>query len=465
MDAVVEPTAEPLSNRVLDHIGENIFRCFQCLKCSAGCPLADEFDLMPNQIMRSLQLGDAEVLKSRAIWLCSSCYTCATRCPQGIDVTGVMDALRMEAHARGVTAAIPEIDRFNLLFLRFVHRFGRLPELLFLLAYNLLRGQPLRDMALGWRMIKRGKLKLLPRFAHTPKTVQVVERPRDKVAYFPGCAAHSSAVEYDLTARTSAAALEIELIEPPGWTCCGAGAAHASDRTMAHEMPMRTMATIERMGIDTVTSPCSNCFARLKVAEHSAVDDASALDRVKVVTGHAYQGSVKVQHLLDTLLDRAGLATIAQRVRRPLAGLRVACYYGCLITRPSQVTGADNPEYPMKMDNLLQALGAETVGWSYKTDCCGASLSVTQTPLSLKMSRKVVVDAQECGAEAVATMCPMCHLNLDARQPEMELETPIPILQATQFMSLAFGFGAKGARLGQNIVDPRPLLGLKNLLD
>jgi heterodisulfide reductase subunit B len=465
MDAVPSAVAEPLSESVLGRIGENIFRCYQCIKCSAGCPLADEFDLTPNQVMRSLQLGDAEVLKSRAIWLCSSCYTCATRCPQNIDVTGVMDALRMEARARGVRPAIPEIDRFNALFLRFVRPLGRVPELLFVLAYNLLRGEPLRDMAMGWRMISRGKMKLIPRFARAPKTVRPVVAAREKVAYFPGCAAHSSAAEYDLTARTTADALDIDLVEPPGWTCCGAGAAHARDRTMAHEMPMRTMATIERMGIDTVTSPCSNCFARLKVAEHSGLDNADALRLVEAATGHAYRGSVKVQHLLDTLIDRAGLETIQSRVSKPLAGLKVACYYGCLITRPSKVTAAENPEYPVKMDQLLRALGAETVDWSYKTECCGASLSVTQTPLALRMSRKVVANAQTCGGEAVVTMCPMCHLNLDARQPEMDLDTPVPVLHATQLMSLAFGLGTRAARLNKNIVDPRPLLSAKNLLD
>lgn len=469
MDAVPDPILEPsgaeaLADSVLGRVGQNVFRCYQCVKCSAGCPLADEFDLTPNQVMRSLQLGDAGVLESRAIWLCSSCYTCATRCPQDIDVTGVMDALRMEARRRGIAPAIPEIERFNALFLKIVRRLGRLPELFFILAYNLARGEPLRDLGMGWRMIRRRKLKLMPRFAKAPKTVRAVEDGRDKVAYFPGCAAHSSAVEYDLTARTTAEALDIDLVEPPGWTCCGAGAAHATDRTMAHEMPLRTMATIERMGIDTVTSPCSNCFARLKVAEDSGAADADALAVVEAATGHAYQGSVTVQHLVDTLLDRAGLEKIAARVSKPLAGLKVACYYGCLITRPSRVTGAENPEYPMKMDALLRALGAETVDWSFKTDCCGASLSVTQTPLALRMSRKVVANAQACGAEAVVTMCPMCHLNLDARQPEMDLDTPIPILHATQLMSLAFGLGDKAARLGKNVVDPRPLLASKDLI-
>ena len=316
MDAAPTTVAEPLSESVFGRIGENVFRCYQCIKCSAGCPLADEFDLTPNQVMRSLQLGDSEVLKSRAIWLCATCYTCATRCPQNIDVTGVMDALRIEARARGITPAIPEIANFNSLFLRIVRPLGRLPELFFVLVYNLLRGEPMRDMAMGWRMISRGKMKLMPRFARTPKTVKPIASPREKVAYFPGCAAHSSAAEYDLTARTTANALDIDLVEPPGWTCCGAGAAHATDGTVAHEMPLRTMATIERMGIDTVTSPCSNCFARLKVAEHSGVDDAEALRLVEAATGHAYSGSVKVQHLLDTLIDRAGLETIQSRVSK-----------------------------------------------------------------------------------------------------------------------------------------------------
>ena len=129
------------------------------------------------------------------------------------------------------------------------------------------------------------------------------------------------------------------------------------------------------------------------------------------------------------------------------------------------MTGADNPEYPVKMDQLLRALGAETVDWTHKTECCGASLSVTQTPLALKMSGKVVANAQANGAEAVVTMCPMCHLNLDARQPEMDLDTPVPVLHATQLMSLAFGLGTKAVRLNKNIVDPRPLLSAKNLLD
>jgi heterodisulfide reductase subunit B len=170
-----------------------------------------------------------------------------------------------------------------------------------------------------------------------------------------------------------------------------------------------------------------------------------------------------VRHFLDTLLERAGLDAIASRVRRPLTGLRLACYYGCLMTRPSRLTGAAHPEYPTGMDELLRALGAEPVDWSAKTECCGGALGVSQMPLALELSRKVIDNAVACGAEAVVTMCPMCHMNLDARQPEMALGGAVPILHATQLAVLAFGLGAKAAALDGNVIDPRPLLAGKGL--
>lgn len=462
-DALTAPpcaTAAPLWQTLLGRAGENVFRCYQCARCASGCPLADEFDLTPNQVMRSLQLGDVRVLESRTIWLCASCQTCATRCPQGIDVTGVMDALRIEARRRGVPPAIPEIAQFNALFLRFVKALGRVPEFALLAAYNLVRRTPFADLAIGLRLLRRRRLKLRPHFARPPKTVAPLANRDNKVAYFPGCAALSSAADYDRTVRAAAAALAIELVEPPGWVCCGATPAHATDPVLAHALPLSAMATAERMGLDTMTSPCSNCFARLKATEYALAHDAPAAPEP---SARRYGRGVRIQHILDTFVERAGLDGIKARVARPLRGLRVACYYGCLITRPSRITGAAHPEYPMKMDYLLRALGAETVDWSYKTECCGGALGITQVPTARKMSARVLRNAQACGAEAVVTMCPMCHLNLDARQPEMELEREIPVLHAPQLMALAFGLGADAAELRKNVIDPRPLLDAKGL--
>jgi heterodisulfide reductase subunit B len=224
------------------------------------------------------------------------------------------------------------------------------------------------------------------------------------------------------------------------------------------------MSTIERMGMRTVTLPCSNCFARLKMAEFEGMQDKQALERVAAITDYQYQGKVKVQHFVDTIMEHATPAEISEKVRRPLDGLKVACYYGCLITRPAKATAAENPEYPMKMDHLLRSLGAETVDWSYKTDCCGGSLSVTQSELALKMSEAVLKDAKACGAEAVITMCPMCHMNLDARQPDMKTKFDMPIFHSTQLTTLAFGLDVKRSYFNKNIVDPIPLLKSKQLV-
>jgi heterodisulfide reductase subunit B len=450
---------EPLPLAMLEQVGQNVFRCYQCNKCSSGCPLANRFDLTPNQVMRSVQLNDPLVLESKAIWLCASCQTCTTRCPQQIDVTGVMNALRIEAQQRGIPPAIPEIARFNNLFMGFVRTIGRIPELLLILVYNLREGRPFRDLGMGIRLMRRGRLKPWPHFGRLPKKVTPIAEPKDKVGYFPGCASLSSAAEYDRTARMAAEHLGIELVEPPDWVCCGASSAHATDEKLAHELPLSTLSTIEQMGLDTVTSPCSNCFSRLKAAEHSANQDLGA--------GHengGFRGEVRVQHLLDTIMDRVSPEQIAHKVERPLRDLKVACYYGCLITRPSQTTGAEHAEYPVKMDHLIRALGAETVEWSCKTECCGGALSLTQTSVALEMSRKVIEDARGCGAEAIVTMCPLCHMNLDARQRALELDSEIPILHATQLMVLAFGREPKAALLHKNLVDPRPLLETKHLL-
>jgi heterodisulfide reductase subunit B len=452
-----------LSETVLDRIGVNASLCTQCVKCTSGCPLAEEFDLTPNQVMRSVELDDARVLESRTIWLCASCHTCATRCPQEIDVTGVMDVLRIEARRRGVPPAVPEVATFDALFMRGVKMLGRNYELGFVAAYNTALGRPLRDAGLGARMLRRGKLKLLPKIVRGGDRKRKVAARTNAVAYYPGCSMDSSASEYGRSVRAVAEALGIELVEPEDWACCGSSAAHRLDPVLANVLPMRTVAAVEGMGLDTVTSPCSMCFARLKAAEHAVRHDERAATEVASQLGYDYRGTVEVRHLVEVIVERAGLAEVRERVRKPLGGLTVACYYGCLITRPPRITGAEDAEYPVKMDRLVEALGARTVEWSHKTECCGGSLSVTRTPLALKLSRRVIENAVASGAEAVVTMCPMCHINLDARQREMGLEKEIPIFQATQLMALAFGLDPK-ACLDRNLVDPRPLLGEKGML-
>ncbi len=458
-------TPTPLPEVLRDELGENVYRCYQCIKCTSGCPLADQFDLTPNQVMRSAQLNQERVLESMAIWLCASCHVCATRCPQGIDVTSVMSALRREAGRRGVPAAIPEIARFNTLYMRMTGLFGRVYELGLMAVFNLMQCRPTKDFVLGLRLLRRGRMRLFPQIVRWHRRAKPLASPAGKIAYFPGCAAQSTAREYDQTVRVAARALDLELVEPENWSCCGSSVAPASDPDRAITMPMRAVTTVERMGMTTLTSPCSACFSRLRQAEKRVRDDSSKAKLVTSEVGAEYGGSVHVEHLVDTFVHRVGLKSIAERASARLNGMKVACYYGCLITRPHTYTQAENHEHPMQMDRLMSALGAEPVSWSHKTDCCGGALSVTRSQISVKLVQRILGDALACGAEAVVTMCPLCHLNLDARQEQMALTQEIPILHATQLMVLALGEGERAAELDGNLIDPKPILRQRQILD
>ncbi|MBT4888171.1 MAG: hypothetical protein HON65_01275 [Rhodospirillales bacterium] len=444
--------------------GDNAHKCYQCIKCTSGCPLADQFDLTPNQVMRSVQLNDISVLESKSIWLCASCHTCATRCPQQIDVTGVMDALRIESRKRGVKPAVPEIARFNDLFMRNLKIFGRVYELGLATAFNMALRQPFRDSKMGRKMFSRGKLSFIPHFGKAKANETKLPHNPKAIGYYPGCSLSSTSIEYGKSVKNIASAMDIELVEPKNWSCCGSSPAHATDAKAANILPMSTVAKVEQMGLDTVTSPCSACFSRLKHSEHSVTNNEAVAKDVSDALGYEYKGTVNVQHLVDVIVDRSGLDEVKKRVTNPLKGLKVACYYGCLITRPSGVTGADNPEYPQKMDRLLKTLGAETVDWSRKTECCGGSLAINQTEAALPLMKRIMDDAKACGAEAIVTMCPICHLNLDSRQEAMGFDEEIPIFQATQLMSLAFGQGADKAAIKNNLIDPKPYLVEKGVI-
>ncbi|MFQ5575411.1 MAG: heterodisulfide reductase-related iron-sulfur binding cluster [Anaerolineae bacterium] len=449
---------QTLAQTIRRKTGENAFLCYQCVKCTSGCPLAEQFDLTPNQVMRSVQLNEESVLESKTIWLCASCQTCTTRCPQELDIAGIMDALRIESQKREIPAAIPEVAKFSRLFLQDVGLFGRLYELGLMAGLNLTTGQLTKDVDMGLKMMQRRKLRLVPTFTRPPKQVEPVQPADNKIAYFPGCALHASAAEYDHTIKAVCQTVGLELVEPPGWTCCGSSPAHSTDHTLATVMPLTNLAIVEQMGLDEVTAPCSACFARLKTATHTVAHNGGLTAAVKEQLGYNYRNTVSVQHLLDTLVDKVGLDVIASHVKKPLSGLKVASYYGCLITRPAQVTGAEHPEYPMKLDNLMRALGAESVDWSYKTDCCGGSLGLTQTPLALEMTKRILQNARDCGADVVTAMCPLCHVNLDARQSQLTLDFKLPVLYSTQLMALAFGLDEKTAAFQKNLVDPRPVL-------
>jgi heterodisulfide reductase subunit B len=234
-------------------------------------------------------------------------------------------------------------------------------------------------------------------------------------------------------------------------------------------MPIGNLAYIERLGYDEVAVPCAACFSRFKFAVHDMERFPELRQEVDEELGYAYQDTVKINHILDSMLERVGTEKIASMVEKPLAGLRVVCYYGCLMTRPKTVTGAEHHEYPMEMDQLLTALGADVLDWNFKTDCCGNNLTLTETEVALKLTQRILHDAKAVGAEVVVVACPLCQANLDARQDQIaadfEEELGMPILYYTQLMGVALGVDPKSLHLNSHFLDPRPLLKEKGLLD
>jgi len=456
-----------LAERIQKATGENVFLCYQCVKCTSGCPLAEHFDLVPNQVMRAAQLGMEEaIFKSRTPWLCASCQTCTTRCPQGIDVAKVMDFVVAEALAQGIKPAIPEIALFNKVFLRNVDILGRSYELGLLAEMNFRTLKPFKDIGLGVDMFKHRKIGVVPEIIRKRRRkapIAPASRPEDEVGYFPGCSLHSLAKEFDLSTRTVLQALGIKPIEVEGWVCCGSTPAHRVDHHLATRLPLQSMILMEQAGLSQVTLPCAACFNRFRAAARDLRLDPALKEDLERELGYTYNDSLAILSLTDLIVDRIGLEKVTSAVKRPLEGLTVACYYGCLLTRPPRVTGAERAEYPDGMDRLMRALGATVVDWDRKVACCGASLSATKSDIVLEMSGDILANARARGADVVAIACPLCHTNLDGRQTQMPSGPRMPALYFTQLMAIAFGMPAQAA-LERNLIDPRPVLAGHGLL-
>ena len=220
-----------------------------------------------------------------------------------------------------------------------------------------------------------------------------------KYAYFPGCSLESTAWDFDLSTRAVCRQLGIELEEIPNWVCCGSTPAHSSNASLAVALPVMNLQKAQAMGRPVLTA-CASCYARLRTANHLVRNETPERQRAERVTGKPYDGEVEVLHVLDVLVNCFGLDRIRHKVQQPLAGLRVACYYGCLLTRPPDVVAFDNAENPTCMDELVAALGAEPVVWPYKTECCGASLSITRSNVVERLGRRLLLMARQAGAAA-----------------------------------------------------------------
>jgi heterodisulfide reductase subunit B len=220
---------------------------------------------------------------------------------------------------------------------------------------------------------------------------------------------------------------------------------------------MANLALLEKMGHDEVVVPCAMCFSKFKTAQHSVKSDGKLRSDVVEVIQTDCNDEAKVIHPLQIFAEEPLLSRIPTVIERDLSELKVVCYYGCLLTRPPKITQFDIYEYPETMDRVLRAAGITTLDWTYKTDCCGASFALSKPDIVVELSHRVIEGAKSVGADAIAVACPMCHANLDTRQPDIEktydVESKMPILYFTQLMGYSFGISPKELLVDKHLTD------------
>ncbi|HID53624.1 MAG TPA: disulfide reductase [Anaerolineae bacterium] len=289
-----------------------------------------------------------------------------------------------------------------------------------------------------------------------------------KYNYYPGCSLERNASAYHDSTMAIAAPLHMQFQEVEDWNCCGAVEFIAVDKIQAYALTARnlSLAEMQTSNGENLIAPCSACFLNLSKCDAylgESSDLAGKINEALAAGGLQYTpGAVHTRHLLDAIVNDVGYDTVAEQVTKPLYGLRVAPYYGCLIVRPGFLDKFDDPEYPTSLDKLMRALGATVVDFPMKAKCCGGHMTQISEEISLDMIHSLLKNAADYDADVIATICPMCQLNLDAYQHNVNkaygTDFNIPILYFTQLIGLALGLSADELGFGKEFIDAAPML-------
>jgi heterodisulfide reductase subunit B len=284
-----------------------------------------------------------------------------------------------------------------------------------------------------------------------------------KVTYYPGCSLEGTARDYADSIHGICDSFGIELEEVPDWNCCGATAAHSVDHKASVELAARNLRLAAGIPNGDMLVPCPLCFNRLKAAAWALEGEERHRYDIR------FDGSPpKVWDLANFFATDEMVKKLKASVKKPLKDLKVVCYYGCMASRPPHITGATDQENPQSMDRIVKALGASPLPWPFKTDCCGASLMISQPEMGYRLVGKLYDMASRVGAEAVVVSCQMCQSNLDMYQDKIEAHwgkrfAP-PILYFTELIGLACDLPEVPSWLSRHFADPAPLLRKKGLL-
>jgi heterodisulfide reductase subunit B len=280
-----------------------------------------------------------------------------------------------------------------------------------------------------------------------------------KLGYFPGCSLHATAREYEESIRSITGLLGIQLEEIKDWACCGATSAHSTSHSLSMALPARTLMLAKKQKLDRVFAPCAACYNRLAGARHELMQVKESAERIQEILDFRLDNPADVVSIAQLLSESAD--EIRKKAKIPLEGVKVACYYGCLLVRPPEICRFDDPEAPTSLERIATATGATPVQWDMAMECCGGGFSLSRTASVVRLSRAILDSARRAGAHAVVVACPMCHSNLDFRQAAMSRRSGenMPILFVSQLVGLSAGLNATQLGLERHFVSPRPLLG------
>jgi heterodisulfide reductase subunit B len=291
-----------------------------------------------------------------------------------------------------------------------------------------------------------------------------------KISYYPGCTLKNHAKNFEDSTICSLNTLGVEVEELNRWNCCGTVFSLTTDDLIHHVAPIRNLIRVKEANYDKVMTVCAMCYNTLKRANERIKADPDSLDVLNNFMDREdieYKGDVQVYHLLEFLKDEIGFENLEKKLVKSLKKLKIASYYGCLLVRPKEI-GFDDMENPTILENLMTALGADSVDFPYKTECCGAYQTVDKPDIIADRTNKILTSAREHGAEIVVVSCPLCAFNLDQRQKLTVEKYPefkhIPVLYFTQPLAIALGCSEESLRFDLNFIDPKPLLKEKGLI-
>ena len=280
--------------------------------------------------------------------------------------------------------------------------------------------------------------------------------------YYPGCALHGSSNDYEKSVQACLKVLGVKLQELDDWICCGATAAHSLNHLLSLALPARNLGIAERDGLKDVLAPCPMCSMELLKARHAIHEDGALRKQISDIVELKVEGTTDVINLIQ-LFQKVGVDYIKEAVKRPIEHISAACYYGCLLTRPPKTVQFDDCEQPHSMEDVLDALGAKTVRWNYATECCGAGMTMANERAVLDLSNKILGNAAAHGANCVVVACPMCHVNLDMKQLDIDRaygsEHNLMVYYLSDLVGLALGLSEKDLGIDKHFIvtEPKPM--------